>query len=153
MVIVAAGTALGMALRGSGAQAAGSQPPPPPNGQPSSSCTTPERSKAARLCSSQPFGDGFTVYVIHGSGFVPGTQVTVKLVGVGVSPLHPVADLEGDFNYAVDQGHYFFSGPMRPDTYTVVVTGAGGRQASTSFIVNQPQGGPPPGSPQGPPPT
>ena len=40
----------------------------------------------------------------------PFAPVTVKLVGVGVSPDHPVADMQGTFNYAIDQGHYFFNG-------------------------------------------
>ena len=30
-------------------------------------------------------GDGYTVFVVHGSGFIPQTQVRVRLIGVGVS--------------------------------------------------------------------
>jgi hypothetical protein len=154
VVLVAAGTALGMALRGSGTQSGGRQSPfngglPPP---PSSSCTSPVFSRTPRLCSSQPFGDGDTVFVIHGSGFVPGTAVTVKLAGLGVSPVHQVADREGDFNYAIDQGHIFFHGAMRPGAYTVTVVATDGRTASTSFIVNPPGAGPPGGPGRSPPP-
>jgi len=56
-----------------------------------------------------------------------------------------VADLQGTFNYAIDQGHRFFRGPIPPGTYSVVVTGSGGRSARASFLVNQP--GPPPPPP------
>ena len=39
--------------------------------------------------------------------------VTVTLVGVGASPDHPVTDLEGTFNYAIDQGHRHILGHFR----------------------------------------
>ena len=68
---------------------------------------------------------------------------------MGVSAYHPVADMQGTFNYAIDQGHYFFRGPIPPRTYTVEVTGSGGRTASVSFLVHPPGNGPPPGGPQG----
>src|SRR5262249_48608900 len=68
---------------------------------------------------------------------------TVRLVGVGVSPDRPVPDRRGTFNYAVDQGHYFFRGAIPPGTYSAVVTAPGGRSASASFRVG-PVGSPPP---------
>ena len=99
--------------------------------------TTPE------LCVSQPFGDGDTVYIIHGTGFRTFTTVTVQLVGVGVGPYEPVTstvqpttDLQGTFNYAVDQGHVFFSGPIPPGIYKVTASESGGLSASASFAVN-----------------
>ena len=101
------------------------------------------------------------MYIIHGTGFAQFATITVKLVGVGVSPDqpisspdHPVTDLQGAFNYAVDQGHRFFSGPIRPGIYRVAATAPSGRSASISFQVNQAAGGGPPGPPpgQGPPP-
>jgi Protein kinase domain len=155
VVLIGAGTALGLLLRGPGAKAADNQlpPGPPPTSTTASSATcnfTPEERKTATLCVSQPFGDSDTVFVIHGDGFVPGTPVTVSLSGDGASRYHPVADQEGTFNYAIDQGHYFFSGTMPQGQYTVVATGADGRVAKTSFIVNPPGSGPPG---QGPPPS
>jgi serine/threonine protein kinase len=167
-VLLGGGIGIGMELHGSGARAAGNTTggtassttssttsdtalgpvasPPPCNVHPPG--TTPG------LCVSQPFGDGDTVYIIHGSGFAPGVTVTVRLVGVGVSPDHPVTDARGTFNYAIDQGHRFFGGPIPPGTYHVVATGSGGRSASASFLVNPAaEGGlpgPPPGQP-GPP--
>jgi hypothetical protein len=141
VALVAAGTWLGMALRGSGGLPPG---PGPGQGAPPPSCTTPAVSSTPQLCLSQPFGDGNTVFVIHGSGFQPFTPVTIQVAGVD-SPDHPVADLQGTFNYAIDQGHRFFSGPIPPGTYSVVVTGSGGRSARASFLVHQP--GPPPPPP------
>jgi hypothetical protein len=124
-------------------------------GQPS--CTTPTDSAVPELCVSQPYGDGETVFVVHGNGFVPFKPVTIFLAG-RASP-HPLtADRRGTFNYAIDQGHVFFSGMIPPGTHQVKVAGWGGRSATTSFQVSPPgappPGGPPPGGPppSGPPP-
>jgi len=130
---------------------AASAPPPCPAHQ---ADTTPE------LCISQPYGDGDTGYVIHGSGFQKFTTVTVRLVGVGVAPYQPVTspdspttDLQGTFNYIVDQGHRFFEGPIPPGIYKVEATESGGHSASVAFQVNQAADDGPPGQPpgQGPP--
>lgn len=145
VVLVAAGTGLGLLLRGPGTPAAattavgpaGAPPcvsvlPPgaaPPGGTPVPLSSTPQ------LCVSQPYGDGDTVYVIHGTGFVPFQPVTIRLAGRGVSPDRPVADQQGTFNYAIDQGHLFFPGAIPPGTYTAIVTTAGGRSVSVSFSV------------------
>ena len=84
--------------------------------------------------------------MIHGTGFPRFALVTVELAGVGVSPDHPVTDLQGTFNYAIDQGHRFFQGPIPPGTYRVVAMASGGPSASASFRVNPAaNGGPPPG--------
>jgi serine/threonine protein kinase len=149
LVLIGAGIGLGMELRGSGAQAtagrsatagsstaaaansAGPVAPPP------ASCTTIAAGTAPAICVSQPYGDGDTVYIIHGTGFPPRTPVTVRLDGAGVSPDRPVADVQGTFSYAVDQGHRFFRGPIPPGDYRVVVTSSSGRTASASFTVNQ----------------
>jgi Protein kinase domain len=147
VALVAAGTAIGVSLHGSGAAQAsdsrlGPVAPPP--------CPPPALSSTPQLCVSQPYGDSDTVYVIHGSGFVPGTPVTVRLLGVGVSPERPVADRQGTFNYAIDQGHYFFRGAIRPGTYSAVVTAPGGRSARASFRVYPAGSGPPPAPPGAP---
>ena len=106
-------------------------------------------SRKPKLVVSQPNGDGDTVFVVHGSGFVPLTPVRIELVGVGVSPDRPVADRKGTFNYAIDQGHVFFRGLIPVGEYQVVALGARGRQASTSFQVvplGPPGSSPPPGA-------
>ena len=162
--LVALGAGLGAALAGGNGQAARSGkggtaaatttspalptvPPyagPPPSTLPTGTSTVPE------LAMGQPFGDGDTVFVVHGSGFVPLTRVTVRLIGHGVASFRPTADRMGTFNYAIDQGHVFFTGPIPVGTYHVLVTGARGRHASASFVVSDqpppPAGGPSPTS-------
>jgi len=149
VALIAAGIALGMSLRGPASSNGAAGPPP---AGPPSQCTVPVNSSTPQLCVNQPYGDPDTVFVVHGSGFAPGTPLTVRLVGVGVSPYHPLADGVGNFNYAIDQGHYFFSGPIRPGDYSVVVTAPDGARASASFLVN-PVGPGGLGGPGGPPPT
>jgi hypothetical protein len=144
LALIGAGTAIGLSLRDPGTQSTGIGQT---IGVPPASCTTPVQSSTPQLCVSQPYGDGDTEFVVHGSGFAPFTPVTVRLVGVGVSAIHPLADMQGNFNYVIDQGHYFFRGPIPPSTYTVVVTAVGGRTASTSFQVHPPGTGQPPGVP------
>jgi hypothetical protein len=83
----------------------------------------------------QRYGDGFTAFVVHGSGFVPLTTVGVGLIGHGTAPFRPTVDQKGTFNYAIDQDHVFFTGPIPVGTYRVLVTGARGRHAAASFEV------------------
>jgi hypothetical protein len=87
------------------------------------------------LLVNQPMGDGVTVFVVHGRGWVPGTTVTVALAGRS-SGLMPVVDLAGTFNYAIDQGHKFFPGPIPAGDYTVVATSPQGTTARTTFSVH-----------------
>lgn len=140
------GSSTGSNTRNSPALGPVASPPP---------CTAHQVGTTPELCLSQPFGDGDTVYVLHGTGFQRFTTVTVRLVGLGVppgqpvtSPDHPVTDLQGSFNYAVDQGHRFFSGPIPPGVYKVVASAPGEGSASATFSVNPAAaGGPPPGQP------
>jgi serine/threonine protein kinase len=150
VALIAVGAGLGIVLRGSGSQpdpssTAGSVAAPPP-------CATNAPSTTPVICVSQPYGDGYTVYIIHGTGFVPYTSVTVALDGVGVSPDRPETDMQGTFNYAIDQAHVFFHGPIPPGVYHVTATASSGRTATVSFTVNTgaaggPPLGPPPGQP------
>ena len=94
------------------ATAAATFPALPPGLTPSALPTG--TSAKPKLEMSQPYGDGDTVYVVHGSGFVPLTQVQVHLIGYGVASFRPTVDLKGTFNYAIDQGHVFFPGRSRP---------------------------------------
>jgi serine/threonine protein kinase len=122
-------------------------------------CTTHKVGTTPELCISQPYGDGDTVYIIHGTGFKQFVSVTVQLLGVGVppyqpvtSPDHPVTDMQGTFSYAFDQGHLFFSGPIPPGIYKLVATESDGYSVSASFQVNPAAEGPPGQPPgQGPP--
>jgi hypothetical protein len=85
---------------------------------------------------NQPNGDGNTVFVVHGDGWVPGRRVMVRLVGKPVSPDRPVVDLAGTFSYAINQAHEFFSGKIPPGIYKVLVTAPGGEAAEVSFHVD-----------------
>src|SRR5262249_58954673 len=92
------------------------------------------------IASLQPIGDPATVFLIHGTGWAPLSQVTVTLARRGGpaarSPVRPVVDLQGTFNYAINQGHEFFPRGMPPGVYDVVVTGPGGRRATAQFQVH-----------------
>jgi hypothetical protein len=158
VLLVAAGTAIGLALHGTDPQVAAgnttatnstaANTSPGPVAAPPPSCTAIAPGTTPELCVSQPYGDGDTVFIIHGAGFRHFTQITVELVGVGVSPDHPVTDLQGTFNYAIDQGHVFFHGPIPPGTYQVVATAPGDPSVKAAFQVNQAaNGAPAPGAP------
>jgi serine/threonine protein kinase len=134
IVLLGAGVGLGIALRGSDTLGPTAPPPPPCAGQVPSG--TPQ------VCVSQTYGDGLTVFIVHGSGYPPDRPVTISLSGVGPSPERPVTDRQGTFSYAIDQGHYFFRGPIPLGKYTAVVTAPGVPSASVRFQVGT---GPPPG--------
>ena len=85
---------------------------------------------------NQPNGDGNTVFVVHGDGWVPGRRVMVRLVGRRVSPDRPVVDAAGTFSYAINQAHEFFSGKIPPGIYKVLVTAPGGEAAEVSFRID-----------------
>jgi hypothetical protein len=150
-VLVAAGILLGSLLTGpgpgrgtgtgtSGVTLQGPPPGPPPSTFPPASRGSPQ------IVMLQPIGDPATVFLIHGTGWVPRSHVTVTLAGHGLSPVRPAVDLQGTFNYAVNQGHEWFPRQLPPGVYQVVVTGPGGGRARASFQVNAP---PPHGPGQG----
>jgi hypothetical protein len=117
---------------------------PPPGPPPSAFPVAP--SGSPQIVMLQPIGDQATVFLIHGTGWAPLTRVTVSLAGHGRSPVRPVVDMQGTFNYAVNQGHEFFPRRIPPGVYHIVVTGPAGRRARASFQVNPPPGQrPPPG--------
>ncbi len=148
-VLVAAGILLGGLLVGpgggtktgtSGAGIPSLPPGPPPSAFPLAPRGSPQ------IVMLQPIGDPATVFLIHGTGWVPQSHVTVTLAGHGQSPVRPVVDLQGTFNYAVNQGHEWFPRQIPPGVYQIVVTGPGGRRARASFQVHAP---PPRGQGQG----
>jgi serine/threonine protein kinase len=144
-VLLGSGTAVGFAV----ASNRPLPPPPPPNTVvvPNSQASLSARRPEVALY--QTFGDSNTVFVLHGEGWTPGRAVTVTLSG-RASPVHPIVDGAGTFNYAINQDHEFFRGGLPPGTYHVVVTAPGGARATASFVVHSggPGGpGPPGGSP------
>ncbi|TVZ07485.1 serine/threonine protein kinase [Trebonia kvetii] len=151
IALLGAGIGLGLALQSGEAKAPGSSATLGPAASPLP-CATTTVGTTPEICLSQPMGDGDTVYIIHGTGYRPFTPVTVGLAGHGVSSLATVTDLNGTFNYAVDQGHIFFKGLIPPGTYQVFVTAAGEPTARASFLVNAGALHPPPPGGSGPPP-
>ncbi len=86
---------------------------------------------------NQVYGDSNTVFVIHGANWPVGKQITITLVGVGSSPIHPIADGAGTFNYAINQDHEFFRGGLPTGVYTVLITGSDGAKAEARFMVQR----------------
>jgi hypothetical protein len=110
-------------------------PGPPPSAFPPASHGSPQ------IVMLQPIGDPATVFLIHGTGWLPRSHVTVTLAGHGQSPIRPTVDLQGTFNYAVNQGHEWVPRQIPPGVYQIVVTGPGGRRARARFQVNPPPPG------------
>jgi hypothetical protein len=84
---------------------------------------------------SQPTGDQTTIFVIRGQWWPAGEPVTVTLVGFGTSSIHPIADEDGSFNYAINQDHEFFAGSFRVGTFTIRVTDRAGASAQARIRV------------------
>ena len=149
-VLLGAGTAIGVVV-------AGKQqlPPPPPPANtilvPASLASLSAR-QAGRphIALYQKFGDSNTVFVVHGEGWKPGEKITVALSG-HASPVHPIVDDAGTFNYAINQDHEFYRGGLPAGTYDVLITAPGGTRARASFTVHA--GGPGPSGGPGEPPT
>jgi serine/threonine protein kinase len=153
--LVVGGVILGASLTSSSAPPpSGSPPPPPPScassGQSSSGQSSSGRSSLPSVCMVQSVGNADTTFVVHGSGFAPGTPVTVSMSGVGPPPAasrimvgtaatKPVTGHDGTFSVTVNR---LFPGPYPDGLFTVVVTGPGGARASASFMVI-PEGLPP----------
>jgi serine/threonine protein kinase len=119
----------------------GTGPPPPPN-----IAIPPAFGTKPQIKVLQPLGDGDTSFVVHGSNYPPRARVTIALTGHGASPVPVVVDRAGTFNYAIDQGHVFFHGPMPVGLYHVVVSAPGARPLTAKFQVVP---GPPGGGPSG----
>ncbi|MFG2000906.1 serine/threonine-protein kinase [Spirillospora sp. NPDC048911] len=106
-------------------------PPPPASGAGQRADGDP------RIQINQPLGDGHTVFVVHGRGWTPGRPVTIRLDKGRASPARPVVDIQGTFNYAVNQSHEFYPGKLPPGVHEVVVTASGGGAvARAKFTVN-----------------
>jgi len=111
----------------------GSQNRPPGGQSPSAGAQTP----VPFVGVNQPYGDGNTVFVVHGQGWPVGARITVTLLGKGASPIQPTVDRAGTFSYAINQDHEFFRGGLPVGTYTVRVTDAHGDAAEASFLVQR----------------
>ena len=114
-------------------------PPPPPQGVPGVVLSGPanRHQRLPQIVLNQNRGDGYTVFVAHGGGWLPGQRITVRLVGGPVSPNMPVVDSAGTFSYAINQAHEFFRGKIPPGAYKVILRASGGEAAEVSFIVDR----------------
>jgi Protein kinase domain len=113
--------------------------PPPPGGGPGPGQGPPPSADSGQpgVALNQAYGDSNTIFVVHGVDWPVGKPITIALVGVGTSPVHPVADSAGTFNYAINQDHEFFRGGLPAGIYTVLITGAGGIRAEARFRVQR----------------
>jgi hypothetical protein len=127
---------LGPVLPPPGVQAGGSPPPGGAQGQPP--LLPGEKPGEPYIALSQDTGDSNTGFVVRGQSWPVGKPLTIELVGVRTSPVHPVADDQGTFNYPINQDHEFFRAGIPPGTYTVRVSAAGGAFALATFSVQQP---------------
>jgi serine/threonine protein kinase len=161
VLLIGAGTAIGALLASPGAAPVqtttqrSTPPPSPPPSLPPSQFPSAAPGGPPAISMLQPFGDVATGFVVHGTGWRPGSHVSVELTGPGVakvSPVHPPVDAKGTFNYLINQSHEFFAGSLPAGIYHVIVTGPGGARARARFqVVPAPGsgGGPPPGQPPG----
>jgi hypothetical protein len=124
-----------------------SSPPPgppagrPPGGEPLAppgQDASERPSGSPKLVLNQTFGDGDTGFVLHGTGLVPGRSVTVRVDDRRASPVTPVVDFGGSFNYVINQTHEFFPGKIPPGAHRVTVAVAGdGGPLKASFTVHR----------------
>jgi hypothetical protein len=139
--LIAAGWAVGTSTAGANRPSLQLGPtiPPPPGGGAGPGQGPPPSVVGGKpgVALNQVYGDSNTVFVIHGANWPVGKQITITLVGVGSSPIHPIADGAGTFNYAINQDHEFFRGGLPIGIYTVLITGAGGAKAEARFMVQR----------------
>jgi serine/threonine protein kinase len=103
--------------------------PPPDGGQPGAPQGAPPNVRTSgppKIVVNQPMGDKHSGFVIHGSGMTPGQVVTVRLDKLPrASPVMPIVDRAGTFNYVINQSHEFFTGSIPPGEHHVTVTLSG----------------------------
>jgi serine/threonine protein kinase len=142
--LIAVGVVLGASLTSS------SDGPPPPNGPPPALATVCGKSvrvtgvTVPTLCmirtSQAPQTSDF---VVEGLDFAPRTPVTVNLTEIGLppaqatvlnttSPVRPVVSADGTVTFPVER---VYPNQLQLGLVTVTVSGTGGREASTQFMV------------------
>ncbi len=128
-------TSLGPVLPPPGGGPGGGQGP---SGQQGPPLLPGEKPGVPYVALAQDTGDSNTGFVIHGQSWRAGERLTIELVGVRTSPLHPIADSVGTFNYTINEDHEFFAGGIPPGFYTVRVIGTDGASAQARFVVHAP---------------
>ncbi len=142
--LIAAGWGIGTAVTNANAanQSLGPVLRPPPNAQgqgpPPGSPNSPIPSTGPPYVGlNQDVGDKDTGFMVHGQNWPVHRPVTIALVGVGTSPIHPITDDAGTFNYVINQDHEFFPAGLPAGIYTIRVTDAAGASAEARFSVNR----------------
>jgi len=144
--LVVVGVILGSALSSSSSQNAVSGQGGPPGGPPPAPKTVCGSSGHAgggpdACMVKQSQGTTGTAWVVQASGFEPGQPVTVSLVFNSPPQIVPAQTFTrtvrmtpsaGTFQLNINQ---LFSGALRLGLFNVQVTGSGGREASTTFMV------------------
>jgi hypothetical protein len=105
---------------------------------------TPGSHGKAKAVMSQRRGDPLTGFVVEGRNWLPGSTVTLTLVGVPHSSALVYVDAAGTFYYVINEGHKLFPFGIPPNIYRVVVRGTNNVHASAGFTVLPPPGGGPP---------
>lgn len=107
------------------------EPPPPLSGAGDRPIGPP------KIVVNQPEGDGYTIFVVHGTGWTPFRRVSIRMGDGRRTPVEPIADRKGTFNYAINQSHEFFPGTLPLGSHRVVATPAGSRapKAEAGFHV------------------
>ncbi|MBB6474951.1 protein kinase domain-containing protein [Sphaerisporangium rubeum] len=140
LALVLGGTVVGLVLssqRAAPYEWSGPPQGPPPGDPPAPHGATESSRGKPRLLVNQPMGDGWTVFVVHGRGWPPGGRVSIHLDGGKASPIMPVVDRQGTFNYAVNQQREFFPGRLPPGRHEVTVRASGGGpDARAAFSVS-----------------
>jgi hypothetical protein len=134
VVLAGGGIALGTVLGGgtsATAQQPGQQPAAPPNG---AAPPPPPRDPAdiglgggPKLVVNQDHGDRNTHPTLQGTGWQPGTTVTVRVLDGPTSSVHPPVDRSGSFNYAANQTGELYPGGLPAGRHLVFVVSGPGR--------------------------
>jgi hypothetical protein len=143
--LIAVGVVLGASLTSSG-----DSPGPPPGGPPPAPPTVCGRGipiagvTAPTICMVRTSQAAQTSdFVVEAVGFEPGTEVTVNITEIGLppaqptvldvtSPVRPVTGADGTVIFPVTK---VYPHQLQLGQVTVTVTGTGGREASTEFMV------------------
>jgi len=139
VALVIGGVILGASLSSLGSSAGSGPPVPPPTACHSSG----QVSGDPMVCMVQAAGEPGSTFVVHGTGFAPGTPVTVAIAGMSPPPasanimqktatIKPVTGQDGTLSFIVNR---LFPGQFPLGLFTVEVTGSHGAQASTQFMV------------------
>ncbi len=151
--LVVVGVIIGASLNGSAVPKPAQNPqnsappgaPPVPPPAPDTVCGSAKPPPGPYLCMvGQSQGPATAAFAVRGTGFAPHAAVTVTLTGLNpvdstildsTSRVRPVVGPDGTFRFAI---RAVYRGSLQLGQFTVEVREAGGRSASTQFMVIPP---------------